>query len=165
MIGVCAVLTSQNKQITNNQNCDRISAVVSDSAFANLAEEISWRMSQQLLLYPTMLLKPTIKMLDIFNRFFYGYSVFDVSAVNCVSNESFNTPIFLIHSGADSIVPVSHAHEIYDKCTSKIKKLWIIESSDHCMSIFSLFLFMFYIFYESSDDCIPLCFMSVFCFE
>ena len=135
-IGVCSVLTSQSDEITNNKNGDRISAIVSDSAFCALNEEIEHVMRRQVRFLPSKLTKPTMKLLDILNQFIYGYSVFDVSVIDCVSNPNFTTPIFLVHSNCDSVVPVWHAHNIYEKCQSKTKRLWIIESGDHCGGFF-----------------------------
>ena len=53
-----------------------------------------------------------------------------------VSDDSFDTPLLLLHSECDEAVPFAHSQKLYKNCKSKIKNLYCIKSGDHCGGYF-----------------------------
>ena len=130
MGGACAICCSESFK-------DRISAIVTDCTFTSLRDICKYRISlASAKWFPTGLLDAVVSVMDFENRFIYGYSVDDVSPIDVVSNESFNTPLLLLHSECDAAVPCAHSKRLYTACNSDIKNLYCIKSSDHCGGYF-----------------------------
>ena len=132
MGGACAILSGDKFREDG-----LISAIVTDCTFSSLREICKYRIGiASAYWYPVGLLDHVVNIMDIMNQFIYGYSIDDVSPIDIVSNDSFNTPLLLLHSECDAAVPFAHSQKLYKNCKSKIKNLYCIKSGDHCGGYF-----------------------------
>jgi fermentation-respiration switch protein FrsA (DUF1100 family) len=108
----------------------RISALVADSPFTGIAEVVAHGATQ--LRLPARLVVP---MADRLTGWRYGYRFGAVRPIEAVAAIS-PRPLLLIHGGADTLIPVSHAHEFY-AAAREPKERWIVEGVDHCGAYFA----------------------------
>lgn len=107
-----------------------IRAVVADSPFTGIREIVEHGAIRYRL--PTRLLIPVA---DAINGVRYGYRFGSVRPIDAVAMLS-PRPLFLIHGGADQLIPVSHAQQIF-AAAREPKQLWIYEGVDHCGAYFA----------------------------
>ena len=108
----------------------RVAAVVADSPFTGIAEVVAHGAAQ--LRLPPQLVVP---MADRLTGWRYGYRFGAVRPIQAVAAIS-PRPLLLIHGGADSLIPVSHAHELF-MTAREPKQRWIVEGADHCGAYFA----------------------------
>jgi fermentation-respiration switch protein FrsA (DUF1100 family) len=107
-----------------------VRAVVADSPFTGIAEVIAYNMARWRL--PARLVVP---MADALTGWRYGYRFGAVRPVEAVAAIS-PRPLLLIHGDADTLIPVSHAHQMF-AAAREPKKLWIVEGAEHCGGYFA----------------------------
>jgi fermentation-respiration switch protein FrsA (DUF1100 family) len=108
----------------------RVAAVAADSPFTGIAEVVAHGASQ--LRLPPQLVVP---MADRLTGWRYGYRFGAVRPIEAVAEIS-PRPLLLIHGAADSLIPVSHAHELF-AAAREPKQRWIIEGAEHCGAYFA----------------------------
>ncbi|HJZ47631.1 MAG TPA: alpha/beta fold hydrolase [Roseiflexaceae bacterium] len=108
----------------------RVAGVVADSPFTGIAEVVAHGAAQ--LRLPPRLVVP---MADRLTAWRYGYRFGAVRPIQAVAAIS-PRPLLLIHGGADSLIPVSHAHEFFATAREP-KQCWIVEGADHCGAYFA----------------------------
>lgn len=107
-----------------------IRAVVADSPFTGIREVLEHSAIRYHL--PTRLVLP---LADAINGWRYGYRFGAVRPIEAVAALS-PRPLFLVHGSADQLIPVSHAHAIFE-AAHEPKQLWIYEGVDHCGAYFA----------------------------
>ena len=108
----------------------RVAAVAADSPFTGIAEVVAHGAAQ--LRLPAGLVVP---MADRLTAWRYGYRFGAVRPIEAVAAIS-PRPLLLIHGGADSLIPVSHVHELF-ATAHEPKQRWIVEGADHCGAYFA----------------------------
>ncbi|MEP7188099.1 MAG: alpha/beta hydrolase [Roseiflexaceae bacterium] len=108
----------------------RVAAVIADSPFTGIAEVVAHGASQ--LRLPPQLVVP---MADRLTGWRYGYRFGAVRPIEVVAAIS-PRPLLLIHGAADSLIPVSHAHELF-AAAREPKQRWIVEGAEHCGAYFA----------------------------
>jgi uncharacterized protein len=108
----------------------RIAAIAADSPFTGIAEVVAHGAAQ--LRLPPQLVVP---MADRLTSWRYGYRFGAVRPIEAVAAIS-PRPLLLIHGAADSLIPVSHAHELFDAAREP-KQCWIVEGAEHCGAYFA----------------------------
>jgi uncharacterized protein len=108
----------------------RVAAIVADSPFTGIAEVVAHGAAQ--LRLPPQLVVP---MADRLTSWRYGYRFGAVRPIEAVAAIS-PRPLLLIHGAADSLIPVSHAHELFDAAREP-KQCWIVEEAEHCGAYFA----------------------------
>jgi fermentation-respiration switch protein FrsA (DUF1100 family) len=108
----------------------RVSAIAADSPFTGIAEVVAHGAAQ--LRLPPRLVVP---MADRLTGWRYGYRFGAVRPIEAVAAIS-PRPLLLIHGDADSLIPVSHAHELF-AAAREPKQRWIVERAGHCGSYFA----------------------------
>ena len=107
-----------------------VRALVADSPFTGIAEVVAYNAARRRL--PARLVVP---MADALTSWRYGYhfgAVRPIEAIKAISPR----PLLLIHSQADTLIPVSHAHELF-AAAREPKELWLVEGVDHCGGYFA----------------------------
>lgn len=107
-----------------------IRAVVADSPFTGIREVVEHGVRQHRL--PANLVVP---LADALSGWRYGYrfgSVRPIDAVGAISPR----PLLLIHGSADSLIPVSHAEQIF-AAAREPKELWVVPGAEHCGGYFA----------------------------
>jgi uncharacterized protein len=107
-----------------------VAAVAADSPFMGIAEVVAHGAAQ--LRLPAQLVVP---MADRLTAWRYGYRFGAVRPIEAVAAIG-PRPLLLIHGSADSLIPVSHAHEFFDAAREP-KQRWIVEGADHCGAYFA----------------------------
>jgi fermentation-respiration switch protein FrsA (DUF1100 family) len=74
-------------------------------------------------------------MADRLTSWRYGYRFGAVRPIEAVAAIS-PRPLLLIHGAADSLIPVSHAHELF-AAAREPKQCWIVEGAEHCGAYFA----------------------------
>jgi fermentation-respiration switch protein FrsA (DUF1100 family) len=108
----------------------RVAAVAADSPFTGIAEVVAHGAAQ--LRLPPQLVVP---MADRLTSWRYGYRFGAVRPIEAVAAIS-PRPLLLIHGAADSLIPVSHAHELF-AAAREPKQRWIVEGVEHCGAYFA----------------------------
>jgi fermentation-respiration switch protein FrsA (DUF1100 family) len=108
----------------------RVAAIAADSPFTGIAEVVAHGAAQ--LRLPPQLVVP---MADRLTGWRYGYRFGAVRPIEAVAAIS-PRPLLLIHGAADSLIPVSHAHELF-AAAREPKQRWIVEGAEHCGAYFA----------------------------
>jgi alpha-beta hydrolase superfamily lysophospholipase len=108
----------------------QVRAVVADSPFTGIAEVVAHNATRRRL--PARLVVP---MADALTGWRYGYRFGAVRPVEVIQAIS-PRPLLLIHGGADTLIPSSHAHELF-AAAREPKELWIVDGIEHCGAYFT----------------------------
>lgn len=108
----------------------RISTLVLDSPFADMSGVVAASLNR--LRLPAF---PLVHLTDLLTRGRYGYRFHDVQPVEAISRVG-DRPVLLLHSEADRIIPVEHAHRLYAAATEP-KWLKTYPGLDHCGGYFA----------------------------
>ncbi len=107
-----------------------VQVVVADSPFATHADVVAYNV-QRVIHMPG---QPFAAISDYFLERNAGYRSRDVSPLAMISQIA-PRPLLLMHGTADEMIPVSHAHRLYE-AASEPKELWITEGANHCGAYF-----------------------------
>lgn len=99
---------------------ERIDAVVSDSAYADLNDIMEPEFSRRTKA-PKIFLRPILFMIKIM----YGVDFAAIRPIDDVG-EIAPRPIFFIHGEKDDMIPVEHAERLYEAVDNPANELWII---------------------------------------
>jgi uncharacterized protein len=106
-----------------------VAAVVADSPFATMRDVIANAYLQRRL--PT---RPLLDLADAVTQWRYGYPFEAVRPLDAVAAIA-PRPFLLLHGTADTVIPVSHAHQLY-AVAGEPKELVIFEGAPHCGGYF-----------------------------
>jgi dipeptidyl aminopeptidase/acylaminoacyl peptidase len=109
-------------------HCDEIQTAFSDSSFANFADVATERL-------PVEKGLPSFFMPGIFTagRIFMDFNVAEIRP-EVVLGELHHKHIFLMHGGADSVIPVSHFYRLKAAGGDNIVGTWVVPETDHTQS-------------------------------
>ncbi len=123
-MGGATVLMTSGLELPAN-----VKGIVSDCGFTSPKEVFTYVLNHMYHL-PAF---PAIQGADLLNRKLAGYGMAECNAKYEVQKAK--VPILFIHGSADTFVPCSMCHEIYDNCRSPKRKL-IIEGAAHAESYY-----------------------------
>jgi fermentation-respiration switch protein FrsA (DUF1100 family) len=106
-----------------------VAAIAADCPFTGIAEVVAHGAAQ--LRLPPQLVVP---MADKLTSWRFGYRFGAVRPIEAVAAIS-PRPLLLIHGADDSLIPVSHAHELF-AAAREPKQRWIVEGAEHCGAYF-----------------------------
>ncbi|MBX6341411.1 MAG: alpha/beta fold hydrolase [Thermomicrobiaceae bacterium] len=109
---------------------ERARAVVTDCAFASQREVVAHNIRRHLHVPAT----PFIQVADVLlasRRHFRFSDVEPRAEIGRIAPR----PLLLIHAGADAVVPVHHAWELYE-AAGEPKEIWIVDGVPHCGAYF-----------------------------
>lgn len=106
-----------------------VRALVADSPFTGIADVVTD--GARRLRLPAALIVP---LADALTGWRYGYRFDAVRPIDAVAAVS-PRPLLLIHGGADTLIPIRHAHEMFHVAWEP-KELWIVEGAEHCGGYF-----------------------------
>lgn len=108
---------------------DNVRGIVSDCGFTS-PKEVFTHVLNNMYHLPAF---PAIQGADLLNKKLAGYGMDECNAKHEVKKAE--VPILFIHGSADTFVPCSMCHEIYDNCSSPKRKL-IVEGAAHAESYY-----------------------------
>lgn len=108
---------------------DNVKGIVSDCGFTS-PKEVFTHVLHSMYHLPSF---PAIQGADLINRKLAGYGMDECNAKYEVRKACL--PILFIHGDADTFVPCSMCHEIYDNCSSP-KRILIVEGAAHAESYY-----------------------------
>lgn len=108
---------------------DNVKGIVSDCGFTS-PREVFTHVLNNMYHLPAF---PAIQGADLINRKLAGYGMDECNAKYEVQKAK--VPILFIHGDADTFVPCSMCHEIYDNCRSP-KRILIVEGASHAESYY-----------------------------
>lgn len=108
---------------------DNVKGIVSDCGFTS-PREVFTHVLNNMYHLPAF---PAIQGADLINRKLAGYGMDECNAKYEVQRAK--VPILFIHGDADTFVPCSMCHEIYDNCRSP-KRILIVEGASHAESYY-----------------------------
>lgn len=108
---------------------DNVKGIVSDCGFTS-PREVFTHVLNKMYHLPAF---PAIQGADLINRKLAGYGMDECNAKYEVQKAK--VPILFIHGDADTFVPCSMCHEIYDNCRSP-KRILIVEGASHAESYY-----------------------------
>lgn len=107
-----------------------VSVIVADSPFATHADVVSHNV-QRVIRIPG---QPFAAISDYFLERSAGYRGRDVSPLRVVDQLA-GRPLLLIHGTDDDMIPVSHAHRLFEAAREP-KELWLAPGVNHCGAYF-----------------------------
>ncbi len=107
-----------------------IKCVVEDCGYTSCWDEFAQEITNAYGIPPF----PMLHVADQICNFKYGWCFHDASALEAVKSTSI--PIFFIHGDADTYVPTSMVHTLYDAKTKGDKELWLAPCSEHACSYY-----------------------------
>lgn len=123
-MGGATVLMTSSLELPGN-----VKGIVSDCGFTS-PKEVFTHVLNNMYHLPAF---PAIQGADLINRKLAGYGMDECNARREVQRA--RVPILFIHGSADTFVPCSMCHEIYDNCRSPKRKL-IVEGAAHAESYY-----------------------------
>lgn len=108
----------------------QIQAVVADSPFIGIREVLANNISRYRL--PDQMI---VSLANRLNHWWYGYQFQAIRPIDAVGSIT-PRPLFLIHGSSDSLIPVSHAHQLF-VTAGEPKDLWIYPDVEHCGAYFA----------------------------
>lgn len=123
-MGGATVLMTSGLQLPDN-----VRGIVSDCGFTS-PKEVFTHVLNNMYHLPAF---PAIQGADLLNKKLAGYGMDECNAKHEVKKAE--VPILFIHGSADTFVPCSMCHEIYDNCSSPKRKL-IVEGAAHAESYY-----------------------------
>lgn len=106
-----------------------VRALLADSPFTTISELVADRAVQ--LGIPPSLVVPAANTVTSLR---YGYTFEEVRPLDAIRNIS-PRPLLLVHGDADSVIPVEHAHKMFEVAREP-KELWIVPGAEHCGAYF-----------------------------
>ncbi len=107
-----------------------IQAVVADSPFTGISEVVAHGVARY-----HLPVRAVVSLADMLTGWRYGYRFEAVRPIEAVAAVS-PRPLLLIHGSADSLIPVSHAYQLFEVAREP-KELWIIPDAEHCGGYFA----------------------------
>ncbi len=107
-----------------------VRAIMADSPFATHADVVSHNV-QRVIRIPG---QPFAAISDYFLARSAGYRGRDVAPLRVIAQLA-PRPLLLIHGTDDEMIPVSHAHRLYDAAREP-KELWLAPGANHCGAYF-----------------------------
>lgn len=107
-----------------------IRAVVADSPFTGIREVVAHGVTRY-----RLPVGPVVTLADLLTGWRFGYRFGSVRPIEAVAALS-PRPLLLIHGGGDSLIPVSHAHQLFEMAHEP-KELWIVPNVEHCGAYFA----------------------------
>lgn len=123
-MGGATVLMASGLELPEN-----VKGIVSDCGFTS-PKEVFTHVLNNMYHLPAF---PAIQGADLINKKFAGYGMDECNAKREVQKAT--VPILFIHGSADTFVPTSMCHEIYDNCRSP-KHMLIVEGASHAESYY-----------------------------
>ena len=105
-----------------------VKAIVSDSTYSSLTNII-----HRVYAIFGPLRYPFVWLTEIYSTVFLGINANNVSPADSLAKTKI--PVLLIHGDKDSQIPVSNAHELYDRANKNTTTLWIVKGADHGESL------------------------------
>jgi dipeptidyl aminopeptidase/acylaminoacyl peptidase len=107
-----------------------VQAVVADSPFTGISEVVAHGVAHY-----HLPVRAVVPLADRLTSWRYGYRFGAVRPIEAVAAVS-PRPLLLIHGSADSLIPVSHAYQLFGVAREP-KELWIIPNAEHCGGYFA----------------------------
>lgn len=129
-----------------------IDAVVSDSAYADLADIMEPQFAERTS-FPSFFLHPLLVMVKLM----FGVDFTAVKPVEAVPSIA-PRPVFFIHGDADEVVPVAHAGCLLEASENPEDIVWIVPGAEHVRSYYTVpeeYLARVLAFLESSFGAAP----------
>jgi fermentation-respiration switch protein FrsA (DUF1100 family) len=118
-MGAATVLMASGEQLP-----DEVKAIVSDSAYSTMKEELTHQL-KHIYKLPAF---PLLNVTSMITKIRAGYTFNEVSAIKQVKKNTL--PLFIIHGDGDDLVPTKMANAIYDAAGGD-KALWIVPGAGH----------------------------------
>lgn len=126
-IGILGASMGASIALMTAVDCDDVSALVLDSPFSSL-QRISTEWACQVTRCPEVVLQLSIRMAYCWLYLAYRFWVPEIEPA--VMARRLRSPVFLIHGGADTRIPVHHSQAIYENLQGE-KELWIVDNVGH----------------------------------
>ena len=105
--------------------CEEIDAVIVDGAYADIVSIVESEFANRSDLpqfFLPIILFMTKNLYDV-----------DFTAIKPIeATKNITVPVFVIHGGQDSTVPVEHANRLAEVCQNPYSMLWIVPEAEHC---------------------------------
>lgn len=108
----------------------RVAAVVADSAFTSGREVVVHNIRGFMRLPPEVLVMAA----DEVVQWRHGYRFSQARPIDAVGRIA-PRPLLIIHGAGDTLVPVEHAHQLY-QAAGEPRELWVVPEIEHCGAYF-----------------------------
>ena len=124
-IGVLGFSMGAATCLMTADECEEIDAAVTDGAYADIVSIVESEFASRSNL-PGFFL-PIILFLT---KTLYDVDFTAIKPIEAVKD--ITVPVFIIHGGLDSMVPVGHAYRLADACRNPDSQLWVVPEAEHC---------------------------------
>ena len=124
-IGVLGFSMGAATCLMTTPECEDIAAVVVDGAYADIVSIVESEFANRSDLpgfFLPIILFMTDKLYDV-----------DFTAIKPIEAlKDITVPVFIIHGGQDSMVPVEHAYRLAEVCRNPDSQSWVVPEAEHC---------------------------------
>lgn len=110
---------------------EQVKCVIADCAYTSTRDILAYQLKQMYKL-PAF---PFIPATSLICRLRAGYSFSEASALKQVERSM--KPILFIHGQNDTFVPTKMVEQLYERCASSVKEMWIVPGAGHALSYFT----------------------------
>ena len=125
-MGAATVMLAAEKKLPPN-----VYAVVEDCGYTSAYEMASFQLRKMFDL-PAF---PVLNMVDIVQKIKLGCYLSEAAPVKDISRVKL--PVLFIHGSKDSLIPYTMAEELYAKCGSSQKDIFIMKNAEHARSMYT----------------------------
>ena len=105
--------------------CEEIDAVIVDGAYADIVSIVESEFANR-----SDLPKFFLPIILFMTKNLYDVDFTAIKPIEATKN--ITVPVFVIHGGQDSTVPVEHANRLAEVCQNPYSMLWIVPEAEHC---------------------------------
>ena len=103
--------------------------MIADSSYVDIVSVMESQFSRRKYL-PRFLIPALLFM----TRFFYKIDLSKVKPLDAL--KSIRVPVFIIHGGLDSLIPVEQAYKLSKACLNLNSQLWVVPEAAHTYAYF-----------------------------
>jgi len=124
-IGVLGFSMGAATCLMTTPECEEIDAAVTDGAYADIVSIVESEFASRSDL-PGFFLPIILFM----TKTLYDVDFTAIKPIEAVKD--ITVPVFIIHGGLDSMVPVDHAYRLAAACRNPDSQLWVVPEAEHC---------------------------------
>ncbi len=124
-IGVLGFSMGAATCLMTTPECEEIDAVIVDGAYADITSIVESEFANRSDL-PQFFLPIILFM----TKNLYHVDFTAIKPIEATKN--ITVPVFVIHGGQDTTVPVEHANRLAEICQNPYSRLWIVPEAEHC---------------------------------
>lgn len=124
-IGVLGFSMGAATSLMTTAECKEINAVAVDGAYADIVSIVESEFANR-----SDLPKFFLPIILFMTKTLYDVDFTAIKPIEAV--REITVPVFIIHGGQDTMVPVEHAYRLAEACQNPDSRSWVVPEAEHC---------------------------------